>query len=682
MPVSVTDLPVRRSAASGFTLIEMSLVIAIIGIVFSGLVLGVPQYVYTLKSHETQARMDTVMNALSVYAQRHYRLPCPADTVDVGAVARGTERNGGLCFTNTTDRTLYQATEGVVPWRELGLAERDVMDAWGRYITYKPAPQLTVNTYETAMQGGRDDIDIHNACRIRTWFDNTGMDHVNRQKALFCCNSPPKDNYLTPKPGTSIAQVDIGTWLNNAIAPAAGTPLVGGVLPPASNVESTNRWIDGYRSQDTGGAFYLAGSFATIHDSDADASLLRASGHAVTLISHGGNGFAAALRRQVARMDSSVASIDETDPLNAPEVIAANAYHPQASIGGAHDRAGLLAGASDDLVSFLRSDQIFSKAGDATCVRPASVTGLSTVRTPNVPCSGYGNMMYIIDTSRSMRSWYVRGVTTRLQAVQKALTHRVTINVFDPVTLTMVPKEYSVLSGYIDGEATRDTDPDNVGITYLTTGTLAPEDVLLNYDPVTHTVKKLNDPGVADAALVRGEDIVSGAFADGLTPLFQTIMESAKITGDGTREEPTAIVVLSDGYDNLSGMGATCEPEERGAPCRVSLRTNKSWLVSAMSSRYGMSISADARAMVPDNSISREALFGKIVTENYPHMVVHVIDVAGNDKLKDMTDQIVPDTENPIRSLYRYAGDEASLRELVTGLSGICTRVDDTVAYR
>ena len=169
---------------SGFTLIETAIVVGVIGIMISGLVIGLPQYLNNKKIELTNQKMEMIETALSAYAQRHYRLPCPGVTNNVGT--RGEEQAN--CFAaNATEQQLYANTQGAVPWRELGLSEQDVTDGWGRYITYKPAPHLTVDTYQVQMQEDTSMTDsfgmtpsVHNACRNQVWY-NAGRNHLNRQ---------------------------------------------------------------------------------------------------------------------------------------------------------------------------------------------------------------------------------------------------------------------------------------------------------------------------------------------------------------------------------------------------------------------------------------------------------------------------------------------------------------------
>lgn len=561
-------------AQRGFTLIELAAVMIICGLMVGGALLTIPPYLQKMKVESTQERFDLVLNALSTYTQRHYRLPCPADS---DGANRGMERNGGHCFQNTNNETLYQMTEGVIPWRELGLAESDVIDGWGRYITYKPAPQLTVNTYDTAMQTDPAGADIHNACRNQVWYD-AGRNHLNRQKALFCCNSHPKTAYLTGRANTSTANVSyskgaVPDWKRNAVV-MTGT-LANNTLPLTSNVASTSAWIDDYRATDSSDSdLYTAGSFDNVYDSAADAPLIRASGHAVTLISHGGNGYFAFMKntagntRLNATMNGTGAptttanvSIDETRNVWPATAFAGSIAHPKSNdVAGrvAFDPLGRSAGASDDMVAYQRSDALFSRAGAATCTRPARTDVPYTC-----PGFSYGNYVYALDNSTSMKERFADTGKSRWDVAIAALRGSNT---------PRPDADKSIISPHIISEGANDKiDPDVIGYTPLAASgcnardqlTLTKEGTFLNYDPLTGKAAKgidpvtgleisINDPDGAKALVdkILGKINPNPGTMINCTPLYHTLLESAKLVGYGSGQEPSAIMVLSDGEDN------------------------------------------------------------------------------------------------------------------------------------
>ena len=172
----------KTKSSAGYTLAELAICLCIIGILTSGSLLGTSHYFRGEKTAQTRQKIDFVMNVLSAYAQTHYRLPCPADP-KASAAQAGHEED--KC-------TAAGTTEGILPWKELAIPQDTVVDGWGRYIIYQPAPGLTVDTQSAAMKdtAGAVALDVHNACRSALWYDADG-NHLNRAKALFCCNAPP-----------------------------------------------------------------------------------------------------------------------------------------------------------------------------------------------------------------------------------------------------------------------------------------------------------------------------------------------------------------------------------------------------------------------------------------------------------------------------------------------------------
>lgn len=566
---------VSRTArfAGGFTLIELAVVMTILGIVLGGAVLGYGHYSYRLKAQATDQKFDMVMNALSAYAQRYARLPCPADSNATNANI-GAERLGGNCFVNsgTAGSALYASTQGVVPWRELGIPEAAVKDGWGHYFTYKPAPQLTINNYTDEMMDIADvmpnENDVNNACRSPLWFEEGGQ-HIDRGKALFCCNAAPKPAYLTDigQPTNLVAN-----WRDQAIM-AAGIATAGGATynanstPPANvPVQSSNAWMDAPDNDDRNGSF----EEPRTGSDNPDAPLIRATGHAVTLISHGGNGFLSFLRGQAGTVrqqgtvsagggvvQAAVMSPDESLNVWPPQVAAATTAHPKA--GGAHDSFGKRDGASDDRVAYLRSDQVYSRLGSASCLRPAAA-GLDPIE-PQCNDTLYGDVTYLVDTSGSMNERAFNSRKTRIEVAKDALK-------------AVIPEQ-------IDEEIAKDVDdPDMVGLNYFdknenvisrncgvkysgnqATGifhyfTDSSGNFISDSDPdkVSKTQAAL---GTAKAQMVAQIDSMT---ADANTPLSHALahtvnaMRSLKADrSNGNEDEPNALIFVSDGLDNCGG---------------------------------------------------------------------------------------------------------------------------------
>lgn len=115
---------------SGFTLLEMVIIVGIIGAMLGTYLSFYQPRQTAMASADTVLRMERVMNALSGYALRLNRLPCPArPNEDPSNTNFGAESTSGC--TSTTP-----GAQGIVPFKTLGLMQDDVVDGFGRYFTY------------------------------------------------------------------------------------------------------------------------------------------------------------------------------------------------------------------------------------------------------------------------------------------------------------------------------------------------------------------------------------------------------------------------------------------------------------------------------------------------------------------------------------------------------------------
>ncbi len=121
----------RRGRADGFTLIELSVVLVIIGLVLGMGLTAMGGWLEGKRREATQDRLDAIVEALVVYASQHRRLPCPADATDAGTAEAGREQR-------EADESCTDAQQnGIVPWVTLGLREADALDGWTRLFTYR-----------------------------------------------------------------------------------------------------------------------------------------------------------------------------------------------------------------------------------------------------------------------------------------------------------------------------------------------------------------------------------------------------------------------------------------------------------------------------------------------------------------------------------------------------------------
>lgn len=111
----------------GFSLLEMAMVLAIVGLLLGGLLPTLSAQIESRHLNETRKQMGELKDALTGFAVINGRLPCPSD----GITASGEELITGSGVSATC--TL---TKGVLPWATLGVNEAD---AWGRRFTYRVA---------------------------------------------------------------------------------------------------------------------------------------------------------------------------------------------------------------------------------------------------------------------------------------------------------------------------------------------------------------------------------------------------------------------------------------------------------------------------------------------------------------------------------------------------------------
>lgn len=92
-------------------------------------------------SQKVETQQDDIRfeDGLLVFLVRNNRLPCPADITEAVAANQGREERDGA-----GNCTAAFGTQ-VLPWKDIGLSENQVRDAWGNYYSYHPLARLVLD---------------------------------------------------------------------------------------------------------------------------------------------------------------------------------------------------------------------------------------------------------------------------------------------------------------------------------------------------------------------------------------------------------------------------------------------------------------------------------------------------------------------------------------------------------
>jgi len=129
----------KARRARGFTLTEIAVVLAIVGLLLGSMMLTFSAQVEQRNFADTQRRLDDAKELLLAFAIVNGRLPCPATCTNPPACTTGSggdenPTGGGTCSTYT---------QGYLPARAIGFqptgATGFALDAWGNPIRYAVA---------------------------------------------------------------------------------------------------------------------------------------------------------------------------------------------------------------------------------------------------------------------------------------------------------------------------------------------------------------------------------------------------------------------------------------------------------------------------------------------------------------------------------------------------------------
>jgi prepilin-type N-terminal cleavage/methylation domain-containing protein len=149
----VSRISSRAARAGGFTLVELAVVMAIVGLLLGTLMYTFSAQIEQRNFEDTRRKLDQARELLITYAIVNGRLPCPARSTSSGLEARDSAT--GQCTSGGVEDyyggTLSSgAVGGLLPGATLGIQQLDssgfALDAWQNRIRYVVAKTLDGTT--------------------------------------------------------------------------------------------------------------------------------------------------------------------------------------------------------------------------------------------------------------------------------------------------------------------------------------------------------------------------------------------------------------------------------------------------------------------------------------------------------------------------------------------------------
>lgn len=130
---------------SGFTLIELTMVLFILGLLLSSFLAPLAARVEQEERNNTQIQLDEIEEILYGHVLRNNYLPCPDCSDNTGGCAAATADDG------QEDRTvgICDTVEGNIPWADLGIKGTD---EWNNIFTYRVDSEYADTTDGTPLQ--------------------------------------------------------------------------------------------------------------------------------------------------------------------------------------------------------------------------------------------------------------------------------------------------------------------------------------------------------------------------------------------------------------------------------------------------------------------------------------------------------------------------------------------------
>ncbi len=216
---------------SGFTLVEIAVVMIIGGLIIGSLASSLVIYQSTQLKKETENRLEIIQEALQQYLDINQKYPCPADVnVAPDTAGFGTEDSGGVCtLAPVPGETISVGGVriGSIPTRALSIPDEYAADAWGNRFKYAVTEAL-------ASPGG--------------FVAGAGAISVVDSGGLSLLNIPNQGHYVVVSHGPSglgaiTLQGVAGAACPGAVTPPPPAPAPAGATYDAENCNDDTRFL-------------------------------------------------------------------------------------------------------------------------------------------------------------------------------------------------------------------------------------------------------------------------------------------------------------------------------------------------------------------------------------------------------------------------------------------------------
>ncbi len=135
---------VKLDFQKGFTLVELTMVLFIVGLLLGGLLVPLSTKLEQENRNSTAATLNDIKESLLGYAVINGRLPCPdcpdGTTGTCSSVAAALRNDGVEDRSGSPPDRVCLTNVGNLPWVDLQVGQ---LDAWNRHFTYRVTPEFS-----------------------------------------------------------------------------------------------------------------------------------------------------------------------------------------------------------------------------------------------------------------------------------------------------------------------------------------------------------------------------------------------------------------------------------------------------------------------------------------------------------------------------------------------------------